>query len=215
MCTRLLYRWSLSQRHPHTLKAAWGILLICRLSKLLPPDVFFSNLTYNLPLEEVIQYPNSAIEASAQVAIDQIRTLDNLDDMPSASLNSSPIINSLAISSPTALALPVTPKSTQDRPITVTPTRHGNSRANVKRSASMRRDSDVNSKPMRPLASFFNEFIQNIRNVTVPQDQPSASDRHLVCKRPLRKASRNGELFDTRPLDWITFTTSCSTHRHL
>ena len=169
------------------------------LSKLLPPDVLFShpiNPTSNLhmvPLEEVIQHPNLAVEASPQGALDRIRTLDDLNDMPSASLNSSPIINS--ISSPTALALPVTPKSTQDRPKTIlAPARHRSLRANVRDSASMRRDSDVTSKPMRPLASFFNEFIQNIRNVTVSQDQPSLSDRHLVSKRPLRKASRNGEL---------------------
>ena len=153
-----------------------------------------------VPLEEVIQHPDFAIEASPQVAVDQIRTLDNLTDMPSASLNSSPIINS--VSSPIALALPVTPKSTQDRPITVAPARHGSLRANVRESASMQRGSDVTSKPMRPLASFFNEFIQNIRNVTVSQDQPSVSDRHLVSKRPLRKASRSGELFfDSHPLD--------------
>ena len=160
-----------------------------------------------VPLEEVIQHPNCAIEASA---VDRIRTSDNLNDMPSASLNSSPII---AVSSPTALALPVTPKSTQDRPITIAPARHGSSRANVTESASMRRGSDVTSKPMRPLASFFNEFIQNIRNVTVSQDQPSVSDRHLVSKRPLRKASRNGELFHKHPLDRITFTTTSCTFR--
>ena len=147
-----------------------------------------------VPLEEVIQHPNCAIEASA---VDHIRTSDNLNDMPSASLNSSPIINSLAVSSPTALALPVTPKSTQDRPITIAPARHGSLRANFTESASMRRGSDVTSKPMRPLASFFSEFIQNIRNVTVSQDQPSVSDRHLVSKRPLRKASRNGELLSS------------------
>ena len=102
--------------------------------------------------------------------------------MPSASLISSPIINS--VSSPTALALPVTPKSTRDRPITIAPARQGSSRANVRESASMRRGSDVNSKPMRPLASFFNEFIENIRKVTVPQDQPSVSDRHLKLLHP-------------------------------
>jgi hypothetical protein len=155
-----------------------------------------------VPLDEVIQHPNFAIETSPQVAVDQIRTLDNLNDMPSASLNSSPIISS--ISSPTALALPVTPKSTQDRSITtrIAPAHHGSLRANVKESASMRRGSDVTLKPMRPLASFFNEFIQNIRNVTVSRDQPSASDRHLVSKRPLRNASRNGELFyDRHPLE--------------
>ena len=157
------------------------------------------------PLDEVIQHPNFAIEASPQIAVDQISTLDNLNDMPSASesLNSSPIISS--ISSPTALALPVTPKSTQDRPITIAPAHHGSLRAKVKESASMRRGSDVTLKPMRPLASFFNEFIQNIRNVTVSRDQPSASDSHLVSKRPLRNAFRNGELFfDSHPLDWIT-----------
>lgn len=167
------------------------------LSRLLLPDVFFSNPTNNLrmmPLEEVIQNSNFAIDASPQVAFDQIRTLDN--DMPSASLNSSPIINS--ISSPTALALPVTPKSTQDRPIQMAPVRHGTLRADVRESASTRRGSDVTSKPMRPLASFFNEFIENIRNVTVSQDQSSLSDRHQVSKRPLRKASRIGELFFDR-----------------
>lgn len=164
---------------------------------------FFSNPIDNLhmvPLEEVIQNPNFSIEASPQVAVDEIITLDNLKDMPSASLNSSPIINS--VSSPTALALPVTPKSTQDRPIPIAPARHGSLRADVSESASMRRGSDVTSKPMRPLASFFNEFIQNIRNVTVSQDQSSLSDRHQVSKRPLRKSSRNGELFfDRYPLD--------------
>ena len=162
---------------------------------------FFSNPTNNLrmmPLEEVIQNSNFAIEASPQVAVDQFRTLDN--DMPSASLNTSPIINS--ISSPTAPALPVTPKSTQDKPIPIAPVRRRSSRADVRKSASMRRGSDVTSKPMRPLASFFNEFIENIRNFTVSQDQPSSSDRHQVSKRPLRKASKIGELFfDRRPLD--------------
>jgi hypothetical protein len=166
---------------------------------------FFSNSinpTNNLhmvPLEEVILDPN--IEASPPVAVDQIRTSDNLNNMPSASLNSSPIINSVSSPTAQALALPVTPKNTQDRPITMAPARHGSLRANVMESASMRRGSDVTSKPMRPLASFFNEFIQNIRKVTVSRDQPSVSDRHLVSKRPLRKASRNGELFfDRHPL---------------
>lgn len=147
-----------------------------------------------VPLEEVIQYQNFAKEASPQVAVDQIGTMDNLNDMPSASLNSSPIINS--VSSATALALPVTPKSIQDRPIPIAPARHGSLRADVRESsASMRRDSDVTSKPMRSLASFFDEFIQNIRNVTVSQDQPSVFE---VSKRPLRKTSRNGELFFDR-----------------
>jgi hypothetical protein len=165
---------------------------------------YFSHPTNNLhmmPLEEVIQNPNFAIDTSPQVAVDQIRTLNN--DLPSASLNSSPIIN--PVSSPTALALPVTPKSTQDRPILpIAPARHGSLRADVRESASMRRGSDVTSKPMRPLASFFSEFIQNIRNVTVSQDQPSLSnkDKHQVSKRPLRKASRIGELFfDRHSLD--------------
>ena len=157
---------------------------------------FPSNPSHNLhmvPLEEVIQYQNFAKEPSPQVAVDQIGTMDNLNDMPSASLNSSPIINS--VSSATALALPVTPKSTQDRPIPIAPARHGSLRADVRESASMRRGSDVTSKPMRPLASFFDEFIQNIRNVTVSQDQPSVFE---VSKRPLRKTSRNGELFFDR-----------------
>ena len=168
-----------------------------------------------MPLEEVVQHPKKfAIEGSPQVAVHQINSLDNLNDMPSASLNSSPIVDS--ISSPTALALPVTPKSTQDRQIPIAPARQGGLRADVKGSAK-RRGSDVTSKPMRPLASFFNEFIQNIRNVTVSQDQPSVSgDRHQVPKRPLRKASRNGELFfDRHPLNWNNFTASCSSHCHV
>lgn len=144
-----------------------------------------------VPLEEVIQHPNFAMEPLPQVAVDQIRTLDNLNNMPPASLNSSPVV-----SSPIALALPVTPKSTQDRLITIAPARHGSLRANVRESVSMRRGSDVISKPMRPLASFFSEFIQNIRNVTVSQDQlePSSSGRHLFSKRPLREDSKDGEL---------------------
>jgi hypothetical protein len=164
---------------------------------------FFSNPTNNLhmmPLEEVIRNPNFAMEASPQVAIDQIRTFDNLNDMPSASLYSSPIINPL--SSPTVLALPVTPKSTQDRPIPIAPARHGSF---IRESVLMRTGSDVTSKPMRPLASFFDQFIQNIRNVTVPQDQPSLSDRHQVSKQPLRKSSGNGPgelFFDTHSLDY-------------
>ena len=159
-----------------------------------------------MPLEEAIQNPNFMKQSSPQVVVDQFRTLDNLNDMPSASLNSSPIINS--VSSPTALALPVTPKSTQVRPpISMAPARHGSLRADVMESASMRRGSDVTSKPMRPLASFFNEFIQNIRNITVFQDQPSLSDKNQVSKRPLRKSSRNGELFkffDRDSLDSMT-----------
>ena len=179
-----------------------------------------------VPLEEVIQDPNIAIEASPQVAVDQIRIWDNLNDMPSASLNSSPIINSvsspialaLPVSSKSTQALPVTPKNNQDRPMTMAPAHHGSLRTNVRESASMRRGSDVTSKPMRPLASFFNEFIQNIRNVTVSQDQPSLSDTHLVSKRPLRKASRSGHgelFFDRYPLGLDNFNTSCSTQRHV
>jgi hypothetical protein len=163
---------------------------------------FSSNPTNNIqmvPLEEGIRRPDFAIETSAQVAVDQIRTLDN---MPPASLNSSPIINS--VSSPTTLALPVTPKGTQDKPIIKITSAQGSSRAKVRERASMRRGSDVIPKPMRPLASFFNEFIQNIRNVTVSQDKSSVSDKHLVSKRPLRKASRNGEPFDKHPLDQMT-----------
>ncbi|KAF8806982.1 hypothetical protein BYT27DRAFT_6615565 [Phlegmacium glaucopus] len=157
---------------------------------------------YNIhmvPLEEVIQRPDFAIETSPQAAVDEIRTLNN---MPSASLSSSPINNS--IGSPTVPALLVTPKSIQDRPIIMAPARHASSRANVMKRTSRRRGSDVSPKPMRPLASFFNEFIQNIRNVTVSQDQPSVSDKHLVSKRPLRKASRNGEPFDKHPFDRMT-----------
>lgn len=165
----------------------------------------FSNLTCNMhmvPLEEAIQRPNLAIEVSAPVAVDPIKTLD-LNDMPSALLTSSPIINS--VSSPTGPVPPVTPKSTQDRPITrIIPARRGSSRAIVRESASMRRGSDVTPKSMRPLASFFDEFIQNIRNVAVSQDQLSVPDKYPISKRSLLKASRSGKPSKKHPLDRIT-----------
>ena len=149
-------------------------------------------------LEDVIQRPNFTIEASAQVAVDQ---LDNLNDMPSAPLHSSPFINS--ISSPIASVLPVTPKSAQDW--SISPAHHGSSRVNVRERPPIRRDSALSPKPMKPLASFFNEFIQNIRNVTVSANQPPVSDKHLVSKRSLRKVSRSsGEPFDKHPLDRMT-----------
>ena len=149
---------------------------------------------HQTPLEKVVRRPGFAIEASAQVAVDQIRTLDTLKDMASTS---SPFISS--VGSPTA---PVLPIYTQDR--LITPVGHESTRAHVRERTSIRRDSDVTPKPMRPLASFFNEFIQNIRNVTVPQDQTSVSDKHVVFKRPLRKTSRNGESVSFR-LDHWTF----------
>jgi len=145
--------------------------------------------TYNvhmMPLEGVIQL---AIETSAQVAVDETRTLDNL---PSASFGSSPINNS--IGSPTVPALPVTPQSTQDYPISsLAPARRASSRANVIKRASIRRGLDISQKTMKPLASFLDESIQNIRNAAATQDKPSVFDKHLPSKRRLRKASRNGE----------------------
>jgi hypothetical protein len=149
-----------------------------------------------VPLEEIIQRPDFATEVSAQVAVDQMRTLDKFDAMSSVSLNSSPIIKS--VSSPTAPALPITPKSSRDGPITkITPYRRI-SRANVSERASIQRGPDVTPNRMRPLASFFNEFIENIRNIAVQQSAPS---KHLVSKGLLRRASMNGEPFDKHTLN--------------
>lgn len=142
------------------------------------------------PLEETIQRPNFALEASAQVAVDQIKISNNLNNTQSASLHSS--LAKHPLSSSSTPALPVTPKCPQNQPITpIAPARHGNSRDNVRELMSIQRGSEITSKPIRPLASFFNEFIQNIRNAAVSQDQPPVSDKHLVSKRRLRQASRN------------------------